>query len=126
MNSNQDTPAVNRASGAALGILIASVLFAALVVMVKLSVNVPAVDADREAALSKALFEIRINETASLNNIGWIDQQHGILRLPIDDAMKLAAQEWQNPAQARANLLLREEKASKPAPVAPAKPNPFE
>jgi hypothetical protein len=126
MNSNQDTPAVNRASGAALGILIASVLFAALVVMVKLSVNVPAVDADREAALSKALFEIRINETASLNNIGWIDQQRGILRLPIDDAMKLAAQEWQNPAQARANLLLREEKASKPAPVAPAKPNPFE
>ena len=49
MNQNQDTPAVNRASGAALGFLVAGVLFAVLAVIVKFSVNVPAIDADRDA-----------------------------------------------------------------------------
>ena len=123
MNQNQDTPTVNRASGAALGILVAGVLFAVLAVVVKLSVSAPAIDADRGAVIASALFEIRTNETALLNNVGWVDQQRGIVRLPIDDAMKIAAQEWQNPAQARADLISRQEKASAPAP---AKPNPFE
>jgi hypothetical protein len=40
--------------------------------------------------------------------------------------MKIAAQEWQNPAAARTNLIAREEKATAPAPVAPATPNAFE
>ena len=92
----------------------------------KFSVRVPAIDADRASAISKALFEIHTNETVSLNNPGWIDQPRGIVRLPVVDAMKLAAQEWQNPAQARADLIAREEKASAPLPKAPAKPNPFE
>lgn len=126
MNQNQDTPVVNRASGAALGILIAAVLFAVLAMVVKLSVSAPAIDADRGAAIASALFEIRTNETALLNNVGWVDQQRGIVRLPIDDAMKIAAQEWQNPAQARADLISRQEKASAPAPAAPPKPSPFE
>ena len=116
----------NRASAAAAGILIASVLFAMLAVVVKLSVNVPAIDADRNAAIARALFEIHTNEAVELANPGWIDQSRGVVRLPIDDAMKIAAQEWQNPAQARADLISREENAAKPAPVAPAKPNPFE
>lgn len=126
MNPNQDTPAVNRASGAALGILIACVLFAVFAVIAKLSVAVPAIDADRGEAISKAHFEIHTNETAMLNNVGWIDQTRGIVRLPIDDAMNIAAQAWQNPAQARADLISRQEKASAPAPVAPAQPSPFE
>ena len=117
---------INRASGAAAGFLIASVIFAALVVIVKFSVNVPAIDANRDAVISQALFEIRTNETASLNNIGWVDQSRGIVRLPIDDAMKMAASEWQNPKAARSNLMAREEKATAPLPKAPAKPNPFE
>ena len=40
--------------------------------------------------------------------------------------MQITAQEWQNPAAARSNLIARDEKATAPAPVAPAKPNPFE
>jgi hypothetical protein len=40
--------------------------------------------------------------------------------------MQEAAQAWQNPAQARADLIARQEKASTPAPVAPAKPSAFE
>jgi hypothetical protein len=41
-------------------------------------------------------------------------------------AIQEAAQAWQNPAQARTDLISRQENASKPAPVAPAKPSAFE
>ena len=126
MNDNQNLSSINRASGAAIGFIIASVIFAVLVVIVKFSANVPAIDADRAAAISKAHFEIHTNEIASLNNAGWIDKPRGIVRLPIATALQIAAREWQNPAQARADLISRQENASKPAPVAPAKPNPFE
>jgi hypothetical protein len=126
MNHNPNTPVVNRASGAALGFLIAGVLFAVLAVIVKFSVTVPAIEADRDAVIAQALFQIRTNETAVFVHPGWIDQSRGIVRLPIDDAMKIAAQAWQNPAQARADLISRQENASKPATVAPAKPSAFE
>jgi hypothetical protein len=126
MNQNQDTSVVNRASGAALGFLAAGVLFAVLAVIVKFSVTAPTIDADRDAAIAQALFQIRTNESAALDHPGWIDPSRGIVRLPIDDAMKITAQAWQNPAQARADLISRQENASKPAPVAPAKPSLFE
>jgi hypothetical protein len=117
---------INRASGAAIGFIVASLIFIALVVMVKFSVHVPAIDADRAATISKALFEIRTNELVSLNNAGWIDKSRGIVRLPIETALQLAERNWRHPAAARADLIAREEKASAPLPVAPAKPNPFE
>ena len=123
---NSDTNNVNRASGAAVGFVIASLIFIALVVMVKLSVHVPAIDADASAARAKALAEIRANEDKSLNTAGWIDQSRGIVRLPIETAMQQAAQAWQNPAQARADLISRQENASAPAPVVPPKPSAFE
>jgi hypothetical protein len=114
------------ASGAAIAFLAASVIFAVLVVAVKLLVNVPAIDADRGAAISKALFEIRTNEVASLNNVGWADQPRGIVRLPIETAIQLTAQEWQNPAAARADLNARAERAAAPAPKVVPKPSAFE
>jgi hypothetical protein len=114
------------ASGAAIAFIAGSVIFAVLVVAVKCLVNVPAIDADRGAVISKALFDMRTNEVASLNNVGWADESRGIVRLPIDTAIQLAAQEWQNPAAARADLIAREEKASAPAPKVAPKPNPFE
>jgi hypothetical protein len=116
----------NRASGAAVGFILATILFVAVTVIVKISVKVPAIDADRAVARGKALAEIRAAEETSLNNLGWADQARGIVRLPVADAMKLAVQTWQNPAAARADLNARAEKAAAPAPVAPAKPNPFE
>jgi hypothetical protein len=117
---------VNRASGAAIGLLFASVLFIALVFIAKFSVNVPALDADRAAARAKALAEIRAAETAALSQPAWIDQQRGIVRLPIATAITLAAQNGKNPGQARADLLARAEKAAAPAPPAPEKPSLFE
>jgi hypothetical protein len=121
-----NTENVNRASSAATGFIIASLIFIALAVVVKFSVQLPAIDADRNAARSKALAEIRATEEKSLTTAGWIDQSRGIVRLPIDTAMQEAAQVWQNPAQARADLISRQQNASKPAPVAPAKPSAFE
>jgi hypothetical protein len=126
MNQNQNTPAVNRATGAAAGFVIAAVLFAVLAVIVKLFVTPPAIDADRDAVMAQALFQIRTNEAAMLDQPGWIDKSRGIVRLPIGDAVKIAAQAWQNPAQAREDLISRQENASKPAPAAPAKPSTFE
>ncbi|HUA66404.1 MAG TPA: hypothetical protein VME24_11180 [Alphaproteobacteria bacterium] len=116
-------PDVNRASGAAVGFIAGSLIFIVLVVIVKLSTTVPAIDADRGAALSSALFEIHTNETVTLNTAAWIDRSRGIVRLPIATAEQLAAQEWSNPAQARADLIERARRAS--APVKPAA-NPFE
>ena len=116
----------NRASSAATGFIVGSLVFIALFVAVRFSVQVPAIDADRNAVRAKALADIRANEENLLNNAGWIDQSRGIVRLPIEAAMQKAAQTWQNPAQARADLVSRQENASKPAPVAPAKPSAFE
>jgi hypothetical protein len=116
----------NRASGAAIGFVIAIILFVALAALVKFSVSVPAIDADRAADRSKALVEIRTAEEKSLNAPGWADQSRGFVRLPIETAMSQAAQAWQNPAAARTDLNARAEKAAAPAPVAPAKPSAFE
>lgn len=117
---------LNRSSAAGIGVLIVSVIFAVLSVVVKLSVTAPAIDADRDAARTKALTEIRTTENASLNYAGWVDQSRGIVRLPIATAEQLAAQAWQNPAAARADLTARAEKAAAPAPKAPEKPSAFE
>ena len=83
-----NTENVNRASSAATGFIIASLIFIALAVVVKFSVRVPAIDADRNAARAKALAEIRATEDKSLNTAGWIDQSRGIVRLPIETAMQ--------------------------------------
>lgn len=122
---NQQT--INRASGAAVGFVIAFVIFLALIAIAKFSIPVPAIDADRDAAISKSLGEIRHAEDVALENPGWVDQSRGIVRLPIETAMQITAKEWQNPAQAHADLIARQEKLSAPAPknVAP-KANPFE
>ena len=129
MNPSQNLPEipdVNRATGAAIGFIFGSLIFIVLAVIVKLSTTVPAIDADRAATISSALFDIRTNEAASLDTAAWIDRSRGIVRLPIETAEQLAAQEWSNPAQARADLIARARRASAPAPKPAATPNQFE
>ena len=123
MNQNTNAPDVNRASGAAVGFVIASVIFVVLAVIVKVCATVPPVDADRAAAISQTLYQIHTNEVASLNSPGWADKPRGIVRLPIDTAMQITATEWQNPAQARADLTARARKSTAPAPK---QVNPFQ
>lgn len=126
MNPNTNTPDVNSASGAAAGFVIASVIFIVFAVIVKLSATVPSIDANRAAMISQSLYEIRTNEVASLNSAGWIDRDRGIVRLPIDTAIQIAAQQWQSPSEARADLIARSKKASAPLPKVAPKPSLFE
>jgi hypothetical protein len=111
----------NRATAAAIGFLSVSVVFGALAVVVKLSLAAPAIDADRAAERSHALAEIQVAEQNALTTAATLDGNHGIVRLPIETAMSLAAQQWQNPSAARADLNRRAEKS-----VAPVKTESFE
>ena len=106
--------------------LAACLLFAVIVAAVKYSTPVPAIEADRAAVRTKALAEIRAAETQALDHPGWIDENRGLVRLPIEVAMQITEREWQNPAVARSNLTARVEKATAPVPQPLAKPNPFE
>ena len=81
---------------------------------------------DRVALRKKALAELRAAEASELDSYGWVDQAKGVARLPINEAMKLALRDWQNPAAARSNLIARVEKATAVPPAAPAKPSAFE
>ena len=106
--------------------VVACLLFVALVVVVKLSVSVPAIDAERAALRSKALADMRAAETTALTTPGWIDQDHNIVRLPIETALQLSEAAAKNPAAFRADLKARAEKAAAPAPKVAPKPSAFE
>ena len=86
----------------------------------------PELNAARAAERAKALAELRAAETEALHNLAWIDQSKGIVRLPVEDAMRLVEREWQNPAAARSNLIARVEKATAQPPKAPEQPSAFE
>jgi hypothetical protein len=101
-------------------------LFIVLTIVVKLSVSVPAIDADRAAIRSKALADIRATEATTLATPGWIDQDRGIVRLPIETALQLSARAAKNPAAARADLMARAAKAAAPLPKTAPKPSAFE
>lgn len=109
-----------------------AVIGAILIVMflnhrLKQDTAAPRVDAGRAEERAKALAEIHNTEAADLERTGWIDETKGLVRLKIDDAMKLAEQKWKDPAAARADLLSRVEKAyPPPPPQAPAPKNPYE
>jgi len=106
--------------------LVACFLFVGIVAAVRWTMPVPVIDADRAAVRAKALADIRAAEDKALNHAGWIDENRGLVRLPIDVAMQITEQKWQNPSAARSNLTARAEKAAAPVPATPAKPNPFE
>jgi hypothetical protein len=101
-------------------------LFVALTIAVKLSVSVPAIDADRAALRSKALDDMRAAETTALATPDWIDKNRNLVRLPIETALQLSERAAKNPAAARADLIARAEKAAAPTPKVVPKPSAFE
>ncbi|HEY4416597.1 MAG TPA: hypothetical protein VGO57_12985 [Verrucomicrobiae bacterium] len=116
----------NRASGAVIAFIIGSLIFIVLSVVAKFAVTVPDIDADPGALRSRALVQMRAVESTNLTELGWADVSRGLVRLPIETAMQKAEKLWQNPAQARAELIAREKKAVAPAPTRPVKPSAFE
>jgi hypothetical protein len=109
-----------------LAVLGAFLIVAALVWAMQRYTQPPPLSQDRVALRKKALAELRAAEASELTSYGWVDQAKGVVRLPIEDAMKLALREWQHPPAARSNLIARAEKAAAVPPPAPAKPNPFD
>jgi hypothetical protein len=107
-------------------ILGAFLIVAALVFAMRQYVKSEPINANRAAERAAALKELRAAESDSLNNIAWIDPVKGLVRLRVEDAMKLAEREWQHPAAARSNLIERVEKATYVPPPPPPKPSAFE
>lgn len=120
----------NHSSGKSFSVTVAVVIvcliFAALVWKTQQYTTPVPLGAERATERAKALVELRAAETDALNNVGWVDQGKGIVRLPIADALKLAEKQWQNPTQARATLNDRVEKAFYVPPPPPPKPSAFE
>lgn len=108
-------------------VILGTFLIAAGLVWTMIHYTAPApLTEDRAALRRKNLAELRSLNAEALANYAWADQAKGIVRLPIEQAMKLTVAEWQNPAAGRANLIAREEKATAIAPKAPEKPSAFE
>ena len=99
-------------------------LLMAFLVNQMVSVTQPApVAAERATARATDNAAIRGAGAEALKSWGYVDQPRGIVRLPIDDAMKLTVQGYQKPAEFRTDVLARVDKAN----VAPPKPkNEFE
>ena len=103
---------LNRASSAAIGFVIGVVVLVAATVALKFAVVAPAINADRSAVRSQALAEMTATEEKALNTLVIADRQRDILHLPIETALKLAAQKWPDAAPARADLATRVAKAT--------------
>jgi hypothetical protein len=87
----------------------------------------PPLGENRAEVRAKALAELRAAEADALEHAAWIDQPKGIVRLPIQEALKMVERDWgQNPVAARSNLIARVEKATAVPPKAPEKPSAFE
>jgi hypothetical protein len=127
MNSGQpDNNCCGRNFSVTAAVVIVCLIFAALVWKMREYTTPPPINSVRAAERAKALADLRAEEATALNNVGWVDQAKGVVRLPIADAVKLAEKQWQNPAQARAELIARVEKATALPPKAPEKPSQFE
>jgi hypothetical protein len=82
---------------------------------------------DRARVRAKALADLRAQEHEALTTTGWVDKGKGVVRLRINDAVRIVEREWsRDPAAARSNLIARVEKATAAPPKAPEKPSEFE
>jgi hypothetical protein len=126
MSNPTPPPYVNRASGAALAFVTVLVLLLAATLAARFALHAPAIDAATAAARYQALSEMRAVEETTLHTPAWVDQDRNLVRLPIDVAIRLAAQNWRNPEQARADLVARAQKAAAPLPKVAPQPSAFE
>lgn len=126
-SSNTDCCNCKGKAAYAIAIIGAFLIVAALVAAMRHYTKVEPLNANRAAERSKAFTEMRAAEADAVNHTAWIDPGKGIVRLRVEDAMKIVEQEWgKDPVAARKDLISRVEKATAVPPPAPAKPSPFE
>lgn len=82
--------------------------------------------ADRSVARARDNADIRAAGADALRNWGYVDQPRGVVRVPVEEAMKLTVQGYQKPADFRSNLVVRVEKATAPGPKPPEKKSEYE
>jgi hypothetical protein len=70
----------------------------------------PALGAERAAERAKALADTRAADSAALTTYAWQKRENDIVRVPIERAMELTLNEWQDPAAGRAKLIENLEK----------------
>lgn len=121
MNSENKDCCNNCAGKAAWAVAVIGAILAVVFInhQLKKQTAGPAVDAGRAEERAKALAEIHNTEADQLDHTGWVDSTKGLVRLKIDDAMKLTEQKWKDPAAARKDLIARVEKANPPPPPPP-------
>jgi len=124
--SESENSPCGRSFSVTAAVVIVCLIFAALVWKTRQYTTPALLGANRATERATALKDLRAAEADALDNVGWIDQGKGIVRLPITEAVKLAEKLWQNPAQARATLNDRVEKAFYVPPPPPPKPSAFE
>ena len=120
------SPTLTPKVGSWLGVLGAFLVVAFLVMMMKQYVPQAPVNKARISERKQALAELRAEGEKALNNEDVLDKGKKLIRLRIDRAMELTAEEYKNPAAARAGLIARAEKASAAPPKAPEAPSKFE
>ena len=122
---------VNNTGNTKLGVYVAAILgtfllMAFLVKQVVDNLRPAPVGAERAAARARDNIDIRAAGADALQHWGYVDQTKGIVRLPVDEAMKLTVQGYQKPAAFRTDLVARVEKATAPGPKPPEKKNEYE
>jgi len=115
-----------RLTACAIGIFGTFLIVALLVLAMRHYTRPAPVGANRVEERYKFLQDQRAADAKALNEYDWIDKDKGIVRLPVQRAVELTLQEWQNPAAARSNLISRVEKATAVPPKAPEKPGIYE
>ena len=103
--------------------------FLIMAVLVKIMQTKTATDdltAARAEERRKNLTALQAEVAQAESNYAWQDATKGLVRLPVERAMEISLQEWQNPQAARSNLNARVDKASAPAPKPPEQPSEFE
>ena len=123
MKSESDTA---RLTACAVGIFGTFLIVAMLVLAMRHYTQPAPVGARRVEERYKFLQDQRAADAKALNEYDWMDKDKGIVRLPVQRAVELTLQEWQNPAAARSNLISRVEKATAAPPKAPEKPSIYE
>jgi hypothetical protein len=66
-----------------------------------------AVGQPRAEARLESLREMAQTNRIELETYGWADPDNGLVRLPIREAMRIVALEWENPEEGRSALLNR-------------------
>jgi hypothetical protein len=96
MSDSSHTPAASNGSTLTLLAAIGGFAIFALIVFIAYLPKKPAPLADGARTPEQrtaALAELRAKEKAAATTYGWVDQANGVVRIPIDEAVKLTIKE---------------------------------